>query len=77
VRRTGEVKIGGGMAFISMALDGELVGLEEILHGIWRVLPPERALLPRPAVGGSARDGGAGGRGTTRGSGGMTAGKQP
>jgi hypothetical protein len=35
VRRTGEVKIGGGMAFISMALDGELVGLEEILDGIW------------------------------------------
>jgi transposase len=37
VRRTGEVKIGGRMAFISTALDGELVGLKEILHGIWRL----------------------------------------
>jgi transposase InsO family protein len=44
VRRTGEVKIGGRMAFISMALDGELVGLEEILHGIWRVCYRRSAL---------------------------------
>ncbi|MBM4100577.1 MAG: hypothetical protein FJ260_11640 [Planctomycetes bacterium] len=34
VRRTGEVKIGGGMAFITTALHGELMGLEEILDRI-------------------------------------------
>jgi hypothetical protein len=37
VRRTGEVKIGGGMSFVTNALAGELVGLEEILDGIWRL----------------------------------------
>jgi len=36
VRRKGEV-IGGGMAFTATALHGELVGLEEILDGIWRL----------------------------------------
>ena len=37
VRRTGEVKIGGGMSFVTNALAGELVGLEEILDAIWRL----------------------------------------
>lgn len=37
VRRNGEVKIGGGMAFITNALAGEMVGLEEIVDGIWRL----------------------------------------
>ena len=37
MRRTGEVKIGGGMSFITNALAGELVGLEELLDGIWRL----------------------------------------
>jgi hypothetical protein len=31
------VKIGGGMAFITNALAGEMVGLEEIVDGIWRL----------------------------------------
>jgi len=35
--RTAEVKIGGGMAFITNALHGEVVGLEEIVDGIWRL----------------------------------------
>jgi putative transposase len=37
VRRTGGVKISGGMAFITTALHGELVGLESTLDGIWRL----------------------------------------
>jgi hypothetical protein len=37
VRCTGEVKIGGGTAFITNALCGELMGLEEIVEGIWRL----------------------------------------
>ena len=37
VRRTGEVKIGGRMSFVTNALAGELFGLEEILDGIWRL----------------------------------------
>ncbi len=37
MRRTGEVKIGGGMSFVTNALAGQLVGLEEILDGIWRL----------------------------------------
>ena len=37
VRRTGEVKIGDGMSFVTNALAGELVGLEELLDGIWRL----------------------------------------
>ena len=37
MHRTGEVKIGGGMSFVTNALAGELVGLEEIQDGIWRL----------------------------------------
>jgi len=37
IRRTGEVKLAGGTCFISTALAGETVGLEEILDGIWRL----------------------------------------
>ncbi len=40
-------------------------------------LPPERALLPRPAVGRAARDGRAGGGGPARGGGGMSGEMQP
>ncbi len=44
VRRTGEVRIGGGMSFVTNALAGELVGLEEILDGIWRLSHRQSAL---------------------------------
>jgi hypothetical protein len=37
VRRTGQVKIWGGMFFVRNVLAGELGGLEEILDGIWRL----------------------------------------
>jgi transposase InsO family protein len=37
IRRTGEVKLAGRTCFISTALSGEAVGLEEILDGIWRL----------------------------------------
>ncbi len=37
MRRTGEVKIGGGMSLVTNVLEGELAGLEEILDGILRL----------------------------------------
>ena len=42
--RTGAVRIGGGMSFVTNALAGELVGLEEIQDGIWRLSYRQSAL---------------------------------
>jgi putative transposase len=36
VRGTGELKLWGGLVFLSESLSGELVGLEEIDDGVWR-----------------------------------------
>ena len=36
VRSTGEIQIGGGKVFLSHALTGDLVGLEEVEEDVWR-----------------------------------------
>ena len=36
VRSAGEIQFGGGRVFLSHALTGELVGLEEVEDGVWR-----------------------------------------
>ena len=44
VRTNGEVKLGNRMSFLSGALAGEYVGLEEVADGIWRLAYRRSAL---------------------------------
>jgi|GEM_PF-1108258 len=55
VRRKGEVNIGGGMPLITNALHGELMGLEEIVDGIWRLSYRRSALCFLDLQSGSPR----------------------